>query len=74
MLLCSLVDEVSLSVTNMNIVTHRYIARQRAIHAASNIGVVVSVLWSDLRLYNRSSTRMERVLVICEVGRLAIAL
>jgi hypothetical protein len=60
------------------------VARQRAIHAANNTEVVFSVLWSDTRLYNRSQSertvsrstrmRMERVLVFCEVGGLAIAL
>jgi hypothetical protein len=64
------------------IVTHRPIARQGTIHAAKNTEAVLSV-GSDPRLYNRSQsertvsrskrTRMERVLVICEVGRLPIS-
>jgi hypothetical protein len=60
------------------------VARQRATHAANNTGELFSVLWSDVKLHNRSQSertlsrsmrrRLERVLVICEVGRLAIVL
>jgi hypothetical protein len=61
---------------------HGPIARQRPQHVANNTGAVFSVLWSNRRLYNRSQsertvshsmrTRVERVLGILEVGRLAI--
>jgi hypothetical protein len=60
------------------------VTTQSAIPVANNTGVVFSVLRSDPRLHNSSQSertvsrstrmRMERVLVIDEVGRLAIAL
>jgi hypothetical protein len=65
-------------------VTHKHIAGQHPqhTHAAKNTGAVFSVVWSDPRLYNRNQSnrtvscnkrmRMDRVLVICEVSRLAI--